>query len=158
MKVITSGMILRQLDVAGRRPDVDVQLGVPVADEEGDEDHRLGQDEPAHRAVGKAFALAHRLAGPAGDAGDDHRHASPSARIAAKAVVVHELEGKRDGQEQDAEADDEGIDARIPVGVGVSFGVMGVVRHCLSLVFACSRRGRRGKILRDGCQLRNVKT
>jgi hypothetical protein len=60
---------------------------------------------------------------------------SPRGKDCGEAVVIDELEGKGDSQKQDAEADDKRIDARIPVGVGMSFGVMGVVRHCVSLCF-----------------------
>jgi hypothetical protein len=54
--------------------------------------------------------------------------------------VIDEVQGKRDGEEQDAEADDEGPDTGIPVGVGMSFRVMGVVRHCFSLYFHAGAR------------------
>jgi hypothetical protein len=65
------------------------------------------------------------------------------------------MKRKRDGKEHDAEADDEGPDTGIPVGVSMSLVVMGVVRHFLS---PCSCVAIRRKCCRDGCQLRNVKT
>jgi hypothetical protein len=65
------------------------------------------------------------------------------------------MQGKRDGDEHDAEADDEGPDTGIPVGVSVCFPVMRIVRHIFSL---CSCAGRRRKSCPNGCQLFNVKT
>jgi hypothetical protein len=67
----------------------------------------------------------------------------PQRENRRKAAVVDEVQGKRHGKKQDAETDDEGPDTGIPVGVGMSFRVMGVVRHCFSLVFMLAR----GKII-----------